>query len=70
MSSKICIGCNIEFIPKWSKAVYCSISCSKKGDRNPTWKGEAKIHICPSCKKEFLPKAYLLKFNNKKCLIK
>lgn len=52
---KKCIGCDIEFTPKWIKSVYCSISCSKKGSRNPKWKGGLPETECPTCKKMFIP---------------
>lgn len=46
---KICIGCSIAFTPKWNKSVYCSISCSKQGKRNPRWKHETPTVICATC---------------------
>lgn len=49
MSDKTCIGCGILFTPKCKKSVYCSISCSKKGKRNPRWKHETPIITCETC---------------------
>lgn len=52
--SKVCIGCKKEFTPKWKKAVYCSISCSKQGGRNPTRKHKIPTYKCPTCGKDFI----------------
>lgn len=56
MINKNCIGCGSIFTPKWSKARYCSISCSKIGNKNPNWAGGGKTQLCLGCKKEFTPK--------------
>ena len=49
IESKICIGCGIAFTPKWKKAIYCCISCSKQGKRNPQWKYEIPTVKCATC---------------------
>ena len=68
--SKKCIGCEIDFTPKWKKAVYCSIRCSKIGSRNPVWKGGTQPVVCLNCKKEFKPNSHPNrehKFCSQKC---
>jgi hypothetical protein len=58
--TKKCIECQAEFVtkPSYPKKVYCSISCSKKGKRNPKWKYETPIYICITCSNSFSPKCH------------
>ena len=68
--NKKCVGCGIDFSPKWKKAIYCSIRCSKIGDRNPAWKGGVFNLICATCEKVFISDSHLnreRKFCSQKC---
>jgi hypothetical protein len=67
---KICIGCRKEFTPKWSKARYCSISCSKIGNRNPKWRGGVKEQKCLYCGILFTPNDSHIERDVKYCSIR
>lgn len=41
-----CKGCGIEFKPNRKGQIYCCVRCSKLGNRNPAWKGDAVTNKC------------------------
>jgi len=81
LSDHLCKHCgNIFEAVLSAKRVYCSVSCKSKdqdrtniiqydrsGDKNPNWKGNLMIKMCPECNEEFRAKYHKQKFCCKKC---
>lgn len=77
---KICEYCNKEFDNRNKNQRFCSRSCKSKsqdrsniiqydrnGNKNPNWKGNKMMKVCPYCDQTFRAKRITQTYCSKKC---